>query len=445
MTNKCPECGSTLGAKEASCPNCGLLSVERAVEPGLSLEQEAKISEAVSRTLLGNKRFLWSISWRTFLWIMTVVGLVAGWGIISIVQNVKQAARTRLDTLDRNMSNLVAEAYIRVSSNITEEFRDPRIHKTVEDVAGKEAKAILESEVQPTVGRFRNDAEFLRLATRARAYDFKAYLRLLDLQKGTNDLAHYAEEVVLETDRSLEKDRSQFMPHKVYAIYSGTNLYGGPFTSDELVLRFPITAQDKTAYNREGFVNTVGDLREPLFLGSLVSLLANEADLGVADRLTIAISTLTKQDFHPRDFDAIQTWWQSHGTEYTNWPISEFNQGFASFLASSYSAAAVSFQKVLKVDPFADMSRAFAIGSLLEIGETNQALELSKGFKLATGRWAQWSAAKAELETGSVSNATVQFATLAAKNPTMMILPVEGSAVFRKLDWGLFHQVASKP
>lgn len=348
----------------------------------------------------------------------------------------------QFQTFVQTTTNQIAEAYTTITNQITDLFREPRIRKTVEDVAGKEAKEILKAEVQPTVTRFRDDAAFLRLATRARAYDFRAYLRLLELKNGTNDLAHDADAVLSDIDRDLQRDRSQFMPLRIFIMCSGTNIYEGPFASDELALLFASIAQDKTPYNREGFVNTVGDLKRPAFLASLVGILTNETDLGVADRVTIAISTLAKEDFHPRDYERIQVWWHSHEAEYTNWPFSEHLQGLNQLNAGHLADAAKSFEQVLKVDPTADMSRALLISCLAGTGQTNRAAERAKEFQLPTGRWAKWAAARTQLETGSVSNATIQFATLAKENPVMACLPIEGQAFWSKVDWQLFRKAS---
>jgi tetratricopeptide (TPR) repeat protein len=187
------------------------------------------------------------------------------------------------------------------------------------------------------------------------------------------------------------------MGKRTYGWVSGTNIFLGPFTSDELALKFSSVEQDKISLNREGFVNTVRDLKQPLFLSLLIEFFTNETDLAVADRLTAAISNVATEDFHPHDFERIQNWWRTHENDYTNWPLSEINQGFNEANNGRYSEAAMSFQQVLKLDPSADMSRALAIGSYLEIGETNKAAELAKGFKEPTARWAQWASAKREL------------------------------------------------
>lgn len=340
-------------------------------------------------------------------------------------------------------TNQMSSAYCTITNQIMVEFQEPRIRKTVEDVAGTQAKVILQEELRPTVESFRADAEFLRLATRAHAYDFKAYLRLLALQTQTNNLKRDAEAVVAEIDRSLQRERSQLIPARKYVMYSGTNFYGGRFTSDELAVRFSEVQQDKTSFNREGFVNTVAELEQPLFLSWLIQFLTNETDLAVADRLTIAISGVAHADFHAHDFERIQTWWRLHENEYTNWPLSEFGRGLDEWNKCNYRNAAKLFQSVLDLDPSADMSRSLAIGSWSELGETNKVAALVKGFVLPTGRWAELAAVKVELETGNVSNATVRFVDLARKNPVMPGVPGESYHVWRKIDWQLFHKLIS--
>src|SRR6266566_7063720 len=144
MRKKCPECGTILPLEGgASCPKCGLLLGHLATEAGrISQEQEERIIDGVSNRLGQNKPFLWKISWRTLTWFISLLGFVFGWGILSAVRNLHDLARKRFDALDHNMSNLVAEANVRIGSNIARQFEEPRIRATVENVAGKERKAI---------------------------------------------------------------------------------------------------------------------------------------------------------------------------------------------------------------------------------------------------------------------------------------------------------------
>ena len=111
----------------------------------------------------------------------------------------------------------------------------------------------------------------------------------LVIGKETNENAKIANQVLNELDRSLARDRSEFTPKRRFVTVTGTNVYEGPFTSDEFAVQFKAAANDKTSFNREGFVNTVSALNQPLFLASLVGFFTNEQDLAVADRLTIAI------------------------------------------------------------------------------------------------------------------------------------------------------------
>lgn len=78
------------------------------------------------------------------------------------------------------------------------------------------------------------------------------------------------------------------------------------------------------------------------------------------------------------------------------------------------------------------------------MGETNKMAELANQFKQPDARWAQWASAFAELQNGNVSNATVRFADLTKKQPTMaLFLPVENYSAWNKLDWQLFHKLTS--
>ena len=217
--------------------------------------------------------------------------------------------------------------------------------------------------------------------------------------------------------------------------------YGGPFTSDELAMHFSRIGQDQTSLNREGFVNTVRESRQLFFLPSLIELLTNETDLAVADRLTMAISDLAKEDFHPHDFQRIAVWWKDRHDFFTNWPLTALELGLRAFSSANYAKAAEAFEQVLKLDSGADMSRAHAIACCWETGQTNRAAILAKEFRSPSARWAQWANAKAELETGNVSNATVHFFSLTTNSPSMAALPNQGSHVFRNIDWELFNKL----
>ncbi|PYJ97367.1 MAG: hypothetical protein DME23_15835, partial [Verrucomicrobia bacterium] len=366
--------------------------------------------------------------------------------VVAVYSSATNQIAAKFQLFAQDASNQISSAYSAVTNQIAAEFQTPRIQQTVESVARGEAKSILEAEVRPAVDSFRTDAQFQRLATRARAYDFKAYQALLELEKQTNDLAGDAQRVVTEIDRTLERDRSG-SAFRRFAIVSGTNVYGGPFTPDELASLFWATQQDKSSPNREGFVNAIHELKQPMFLNGLMQFLTNETDLTVADRLTLAISDLAKQDFHPHDIERIIRWWQSHENRFTNWPLSELSQGFEHFETLRYPEAANSFEQVLKLDGAADMSRAFTIVCYWELGKTNEAATLAREFKDSASRWSQWATAKSELESGSISNATLRLAGIRTNFPIMSPFLKEGSPVWRKVDWPLFNKltVTTKP
>ena len=476
MSKKCKHCGAVVEDTTKICPSCENLGFDEIAKIELSRDQIQEIAKTVTENLSKRWRVLWGVAWRVFLGIFLILGIPGaynGWNIRESMHKLEQSTKTQIESdfnvLNQNSSNQIvqaysyitndvaanftlftheasnkiASAYSSVTNQIAEDFQTPRIRQTVETVAKDQAKSILEGEVQPAVNSFREDASFIRTVAHAQAYDFKAYQRLLEIGTQTNEDAELANQVVAEIDRGLERDRSPLAVLRKYERYSGTNFYAGPFTSDELALWFPFSAKDKVNLNREGFVNTLYDLKQPLFLFRLIELFTNETDLAVADRLTIAISGLAKEDFHPHDYERIQTWWRSHEHEYTNWPFMEFNQAMAELRRGAFPDAAKSFQQVLKLDPTADMSRAFAISSCLEIGETNNAAELAKGFKDPTARWAKWASAVTELKTGSISNATVQFVELTKRNPTLEALPQEGSIYWSNIDWQQFHKLTS--
>jgi len=451
MKNRCPACGKPISDETKQfCPACEKLELS----DKFNKEDFDRLSQVVSGRLSSDWKFKAQIIASVLLVLLFVIGLidaVVGFNLKESIQRHFQSqenqARQRMDdrlaSLDDDVKSTLAQIDVQMRSNIARNFEAPAIKAIIENVAKAESKRILEAEVRPAVERFRDDAVFIRTVARAQAYDFKAYQRLLEIAKQTNDNAVLANQSVAEIDRSLRRDRSEMMGKTVLAWASGTNVYGGPFTADELARSFAIVEDDKTTLNREGFVNTVRELKQSLFLHRLIQIFTNETDLAVADRLTMAISDIAKEDFRPHNFEQIQAWWQSHKHEYTNWPFSEFDSGLVEFSKGRYADAAKSFQLVLKLDPSADLSRAVAISSYCELGETNQALELAKGFKDPTARWAQWASAITDLHTGNTSNATVRLADLTRKCPTMFILPKKGAFLWRKIDWQLFDSLTS--
>src|SRR5665213_784286 len=381
MTKKCKHCGEVVETDVSICPKCQNFAFVDNPKVELSHEQFQELVKSATDKLQTSSSLAWRLTWRVALVIFAILGIpgaIVGWSIWDSMEGFEQSTTTNIQTqfalfskissnqiaeahsaisndvvakfeiYGREASNKLASAYASVTNQIANEFQAPRIKQTVEAVAKGDAKDILEAEVQPAVKNFKDDALFIRTIARAQGYDFKAYQSLLAIGNGTNDNAQIANQVIVEIDRSLDRDRSDFSPKRTYMVYLGTNFYTGPFTSDELAMSFSNIAKNRTSFNREGFVNTVSDMRQPLFLPSLIEFFTNETDLGVADRLTIAISALANEDFHPHDFERIQTWWLSHQNDYTNWPIVELNKGLHEFSSVHYSQAAEAFEQVLK-------------------------------------------------------------------------------------------------
>ena len=450
MKKSCVACGQPLDDETKQvCPRCEKL----VLSPNkLTAEELQQLSQIVSERLKADWKFNARIITAVVLVAVVVIEVTSalfGWSLNEKIakdfQNQEKQAKDKIDDrlkgLDQDVKQSLAQVDYQMRSNIVSNFETTNIQAIMENVAKTEAKALLETEVRPAVDSFRNDALFIRTIARAQAYEFKAYQQLLKIGTQTNDNAKLANQVVAEIDRSLQRDRSEILGRTTYARSSGTNVYGGPFTCDELASWFSSTEQDKTSLNREGFVNTVRDLKQPLFLPLLIEFFTNETDLLVADRLTMAISDSAKTDFHPHDFERITAWWKDHRESYTNWPLAAMELGFHEFSSVHYPQAAEAFEQVLKLDSGADMSRALAIACYWETGQTNRAAMLAKEFKTPSARWAQWASAKAELEAGNVSNATVHFFSITTNFPSLGQLPVQGGDVFRHINWQLFNKL----
>jgi hypothetical protein len=450
MKKSCPACGQPLSDETKQfCSRCEALELCAKKLSQADLEQ---LSHIVSKKMKADWKFKAQIAGAVILGVLAVIGVIdvmLGFNLRENMakrfENQESQAKLRIDDhlakLDYDVKSALAQVDLQMRSNIVRNFEAPVIQAIIQDVAKAESKGILENEVRPAVDSFRADALFARIVARAQAYDFKAYLRLLEIAKQTNENAQLANQVVADIGRSLEKDRYGAAPTRLFMMASGTNFYRGPFTSDEVAMRFSLVTRDRWSSNREGFVNTVREFKQPLFLTSLIEMLTNETDLVVADRLTSAISDIAKEDFHPHDFERLMTWWKDRQAFYTTWPLATLERGFWEFSTLRYAQAAEAFEQVLKLDSGADMSRAYAIFCYWETGESNRAVTLAKEFKNTSARWAQWAAAKAELEAGSISNATVLFASIMTNVAKMDRLPARGSHVLRNIDWNLFDRL----
>jgi len=256
MANKCPNCGAVLPVGGASsCSECGLLLGDRATQLGaVSDEQEKRIIQGVSGRLTENNRFLWKVSWRTFAWFFSLLGLAFGWGIWSAVEKLNGLATKRFDALDNNMSNLVVEANARIVTNIAGQFEEPRIRKIVGDVAANQAKHLLESEINPVVKRFREETnaklEPLQSEAHAAAEEIATIRKRMETQgtimnSVTGELAN-AKLVLEALAKENEKAKERLQEMEIYAnsvglLPDGRLLLGGNLTGRAWILEKGIT------------------------------------------------------------------------------------------------------------------------------------------------------------------------------------------------------------
>ena len=281
------------------------------------------------------------------------------------------------------------------------------------------------------------EQDFLGIATRARANDYESYRQLEKIAEQTNKLGQDASRVILEIDDVLQGSRLSLATRNLEEV-DGNKIYMGPYTSDEISRRFGLHYDART---REALVNAIRNEKSPLFVYALVEMFTNEDDLLTADRITLALSEVTGQDFHPRDYERIKSWWKQEHGSFTNWPMSDFNDAMLAFSEVHYGAAARDFEKILDLDQNADLSRALCIACYLAIGQTNDANKHLKEFRAPETRWAQWAAMKVELDSSNVSNGTVQLVNLISKFPTIAMQPNKADDIWRKVDWQLYDRL----
>lgn len=217
---------------------------------------------------------------------------------------------------------------------------------------------------------------------------------------------------------------------------NGTNLYGGPFTSDEIAWYLVNVAPSSLG----GMVNLIGD--QKFFVPKLVELAHQSKDLWTINRIAKKLGDLEGVNFYPWDLQPLDTWWANNSSHYTNWPYAQSKQGMAAFSACKYYEALTNFETVLSFDPKADKTRAYAVACSVELGNLEKAHQLDDKFALSDGRWRLWSQGKMMLATNNIEGATKLFFSIGHKYPTLQnsfIRP--GTHVLRQVDWTLFNEL----
>ena len=137
MERRCQICNQRItDDKLLACPKCqNLLSYDVENKPYLSKEQRMLLIDSLIKEISQKPKILWTISWRLFIALFLVFGVIAtltGWSILGLVNNLKLSLNKRIAT----------------------EFEKPVIKQTVQDVAKSEAKRLLKNEINPEVENF---------------------------------------------------------------------------------------------------------------------------------------------------------------------------------------------------------------------------------------------------------------------------------------------------
>jgi hypothetical protein len=128
---------------------------------------------------------------------------------------------------------------------------------------------------------------------------------------------------------------------------------------------------------------------------------------------------------------------------YTNWPLEQYNKGMDAIHVCQYGEALTNLEFVLRIDPTADKSRAFAVASAIEIGNMEKAQELNTNYVIADGRWKQWALGKMMLATNAIQQGTEKFVSLAKEYPTFLndAFIAQGNNILRQVDWTLYSKL----
>ena len=197
---KCKSCGNSIDNGLIICPNCGS-SPNKEKEQSLSPDQVKQLSKQIRKELAKT----------VFAW-LGALSLIFGVGLW-------QAYRSATDQIKELL-------IIRISN----EFDQPIIRKTVQEVASQNAKTILKSEIQPEVIKFKTDmgseltkirgivdsaqAQMNDLTTLIEIYDAahygsrEAFSKLLKIAGRNDSFGEMAKRNILMINRELSLYRS---------------------------------------------------------------------------------------------------------------------------------------------------------------------------------------------------------------------------------------------
>jgi hypothetical protein len=195
----------------------------------------------------------------------------------------------------------------------------------------------------------------------------------------------------------------------------------------------------------DGAINIIGQSKNRLFVPELVTL-ARSKDLWTANRVSKALQDIVDVSFDPWDLVPLDAWWTENQSAFTNWPYQVYLEGDSEFKACHYGVALKCFRYVLSADPGADRSRALAVACALETKDVTVATNLNTAYAQKGGRWDQWAQCKMILATGTVDQATREFAKLARCYPTFSDKAwiSKGNHVLRQVDWRLYDDLIAE-
>ena len=289
---------------------------------------------------------------------------------------------------------------------------------------------------QEQAKKLQEEQRLMALMNRGEVFDKDALQQLQIIAAGTNETAPLAQAMFNKVQRTLVIDRSA-MTWVVSTESMGTNQYGGPFTGDELAMAL----SQYSGSTLDGYVNLLANQKP--FVPKLVELAHSSKDMWTINRIAKKLNEITGVDFYPWNLQPLDSWWAQNRMNYTNWPFNQYGKGIDAIKACRYSEALTNFEFVLAVDSTADKSRAFAVASAIEIGNTEKANQLNTNYAIGDGRWAQWAQAKMMLATNAIQQGTEKFVSLTQKYPTFVndAFIGQGNNILRQIDWTLYSKL----
>lgn len=309
-----------------------------------------------------------------------------------------------------------------------------QIHPLFGEVASLQSSV---DTAQKDAKKLQDEQRLTTLMNRGEVFDSDAIHELQTIAQGTNETAPLAQAMFNKIQRNLLIDRyaSSWV---TFVETSGDKEYTGPFTSDE----FALSLSDTSGTSLDGLVNILSDNK--LFVPRLVELAHQSKDMWTISRIGKKLKEITDVDFFPWNLQPLDEWWRDNSSNYTNWPLAGFNVGFNALATGKFDIALTNFESVIKIDPTADQSRAFAIVSAIEIGDILKAQQLNTNYALPGERWQRWANAKIMLATNGIQQATEEVVLLAKKYPTFSTWTTKdggGNYFIRQIDWTLYSKL----